>query len=60
LARISNEQKSLSDGGEEDIGKYHAALANVFDKLSQEEAKQCEEVAIEWNTNPLPDDIQRK
>jgi hypothetical protein len=50
----------LSDGGEKDIGKYRAALANVFDNLSEEEVKRCEEVAIEWNTMPLPDDIQRK
>jgi hypothetical protein len=59
-ARISDEQKSLSDGGEKEIGKYRAALANVFDNLSEEEVKRCEEVAIEWNTKPLPDEIQRK
>jgi hypothetical protein len=59
-ARISDEQKSLSDGGEKEIGKYRAALANIFDNLSEEEVKRCEEVAIEWNTKPLPDEIQRK
>jgi hypothetical protein len=50
----------LSDGGEKAIGKYRAALANVFDNLSEEEVKRCEEAAVEWNTNPLPDEIQRK
>jgi hypothetical protein len=59
-ARISDEQKLLSDGGEKAIGKYRAALANVFDNLSEEEVKRCEEAAVEWNTNPLPDEIQRK
>jgi hypothetical protein len=59
-ACISNEQKFLSDGAEKDIGKYHAALANVFDNLSEEEVKQCNEVTIEWNTKPLPDNIQHR
>jgi hypothetical protein len=58
--RISDEHKSLSDGGEKDIRKYRAALANVFDNLSEEEVKRCKEVAIKWNTQPLPDDIQCK
>jgi len=57
--RISDEQKRLSDG-EKDIGKYRAALSAIFEELSEEELKQCEETAVEWNTNPLPDDIQRK
>jgi hypothetical protein len=57
---VSIEQKALSDGGEKDIGKYRAALSKVFDDLSEEEVKQCEDSAIEWNNKPLPDDIQRK
>lgn len=57
---MSNEQISLSDGTEKDIGKYRAALAIVFDDLSEEEVKQCEDQAVEWNTNPLPDEVQRK
>jgi hypothetical protein len=57
---ISEEHKILSDGGEKDIRKYHAALANVFEQLSDDEVKRCEDVAVEWNTKPLPDDIQRK
>ena len=58
--RISNEQKKLSDDGEKDIGKYRAALSNIFEALNKEELKQCEESAVKWNTEPLPDDIQRK
>ena len=58
--RISDEQKRLSDDGEKDIGKYRAALANVFDELTEAEVKQCEDLAIEWNTKPLPDEMQRK
>jgi len=38
-ARISDEQKLLSDGGEKDIGKYRAALANVFDNLTSVKRK---------------------
>ena len=38
---ISNEQKMLSDGTEKDIGKYHAALANVWNELTEEDHKQC-------------------
>jgi hypothetical protein len=58
--RISDEQKRLSDGGEKDIGKYRAALSNVFEELSEAELKQCEDATVEWNTKPLPDEIQRK
>ena len=58
--RISDEQKRLSDGGEKDIGKYKPALSSVFDALTEAELKQCEDFAEQWNTNPLPDDIQRK
>ena len=58
--RISDEQKQLSDGGEKDIGKYRATLSNVFEELSEAELKQCEDAAVEWNTKPLPDEIQRK
>ena len=58
--RISDEQKRFSDAGEKDIGKYRAALSNIFEKLSAEEVKQCEETAVKWNTQPLPDEIQRK
>jgi hypothetical protein len=57
--RISDEQMRLSDG-EKEIGKYHAALSNVFDELNVEELKQCEETAVVWNTQPMPDDMQRK
>jgi hypothetical protein len=55
-AHISDEQKSLSDGAEKDIGKYCTTLAN----FSEEEVKQCEDLTIEWNTTPLSDDIQCK
>ena len=58
--RVSEEQKKLSDGGKKDIGKYRAALATVFEQLSEAELKQFEDVAVEWNTKPLPDDVQRK
>jgi hypothetical protein len=58
--RISDEQRTLSDGGEKDISKYRAALANVFAELTEAEVKQCEDLAIEWNTKPLPDEMHRK
>ena len=58
--RISNEQKALSDGTEKDIGKYHAALVNVWNELTEEDHKQCKNNAVEWNAKPLPDDMQQK
>lgn len=58
--RISHEQKSLSDNGEKNIGKYRAALVKVFDALSDAEKKECEKTAAEWNTTDLPDDVQQK
>ena len=58
--RVSKEHKKLSDGGEKDIGKYHTALATVFNTLTAEERRQCEDDAIEWNTQPLPNDVQQK
>jgi len=57
--RISDEHKKLF-GAEKSISKYHAALGKVFEDLSDEEMKRCEEAAVEWNTKPLPDEIQRK
>ena len=54
--RISDEHKKLF-GAEKSISKYHAALGKVFEELSDEEMKQCEEAAVEWNTQP---EIQRK
>ena len=38
--RISEEHKALSKNGEKDIGKYRAALANVFKALSEGELKE--------------------
>ena len=58
--RISDEHKWLSNGAEKDIGKYHAALAAVFNELTDAELKRCEDDAIEWNTKPLPNEIQQK
>lgn len=57
---VSNEQKKLCDDGERDINKYCTALTNVFNELSEEELKECENLAVEWNTKGLPDDVQRK
>jgi hypothetical protein len=50
----------LSGGGEKDIGKYHAALTNIFSKLDEEDLKKCEDLAIKWNTESVPEDVQRK
>ena len=58
--RVSEEQKWLSDAGEKDIGKYRAALSNIFEQLSEAELKQCEDAVVEWNTRTLPDELQRK
>jgi hypothetical protein len=57
---ISNEQRKLSDDGDKDIGKYHATLVNVFNELTKAEVKQCEDLTVEWNTKPLPDEMQPK
>jgi hypothetical protein len=56
--RVSNEQKKLSDDGEKDIGKYHAALVKVFAQLSEDEQRECESRATEWNKGSLPDELQ--
>ena len=57
---ISDEQKQLSDGAEKDIRKYCAALSTIFEQLSEAELKQCDDTTVEWNTKPLPDDLQCK
>ena len=57
---MSNEQKRLLEGGEKDIGKYHAALVTIFNALTMTERKKCEEDAIEWNSQLVPDDVQLK
>ena len=58
--RISDAQKALSDGGEKDIGKYPAALAQVWNELTEAEREWCESDTVQWNAKPLPDDVQRK
>ena len=58
--RVSDEQKRLSEGSKKDIGKYHAASATVFNALTMTKRKKCEEDAIEWNSQLLPDDVQQK
>ena len=58
--RVSDEQKKLSDNGEKDIGHYRAALTTVFEALDEDNLKTCKDTAMDWNTNPLPDDVQRK
>jgi hypothetical protein len=57
---ILSEQISLSRGGEKDIGKYHAALTKIFSQLDEDDLKKCKELAIEWNTQSLPDNVQWK
>jgi hypothetical protein len=49
----------LSDG-EKEIGKYRAALTKVNEDLDEQELKECEDLAVEWNTKPLLDELQRK
>jgi hypothetical protein len=58
--RVSDEQLKLSDKGEKDIGRYHPTLTTVFDELDEDELKTCTDMAVEWNTKPLLDEIQRK
>jgi hypothetical protein len=58
--KISDEQKHLSGNGEKDIGKYHPALTSVFESLTNQQVKKCEDCAAEWNTSPLPDHVQLK
>jgi hypothetical protein len=50
----------LSNDGEKIIGNYRAALGKVFEDLDEAELKECEDLAVEWNTKPLPDEIQQK
>jgi hypothetical protein len=57
---ISEEQILLSGGGEKDIGKYHAALTKIFSALNEDDLKKCKALAIEWNTQSIPDNVQRK
>jgi hypothetical protein len=58
--KISEEQISLSGGGDKDIRKYHAALTKIFSELDEDNIKKCGELAIKWNTQSLPDDVQQK
>jgi hypothetical protein len=58
--RVADEQLKLSDKGEKAIGQYRPALTTVFDGLDEDELKTCTDTAVEWNTKPLPDEIQRK
>ena len=60
MDRISEEQKSLSENGERNIGKYCAALGNVLKALSEAELRKCEDLTVEWNTKDLPDEVQCK
>jgi hypothetical protein len=57
---ISDEQTKLSNDGDKIIGNYRAALGKVFEDLDEVELEECENLAVEWNTKPLPDEIQQK
>ena len=60
LEEISEEQILLSGGGEKDIGKYHAALTKIFSKLEEDNLKKSEGLEIKWNTQSLPNNVQRR
>jgi predicted GIY-YIG superfamily endonuclease len=57
---VSNEQKKLSNDGEKDIGKYHAALTKVFMQLSEDKQQESKSCAAEWNKGALPDELKQK
>jgi len=58
--RVSDEQKRLSEHGDKAIRTYQTALASVMEALTEAELKRCEDLAVEWNTSALPDEVQRK
>jgi hypothetical protein len=55
--RISDEQKHLSGNGEKDIRKYCPVLISIFESLTDQQVKECEDYAAEWNTSPLLDHV---
>ena len=57
---VSDVQIRLSGGTEKLLGKYRAALTEVFDSLSVDDQQHCEELANEWNHSQLPEDVQRR
>lgn len=58
LDRVSEEQLRLSGGGEKNIAHYKPALSTVWGTLSAEDKEECENLAKEWNTTQLPEDVQ--
>lgn len=58
--RISEVQTRLSGGTEKHLGQYGSALGQVFTALSEEEKDECTRMAVEWNKNQIPEEVQRK
>jgi hypothetical protein len=56
---ISEVQTRLSGGVEKHLALYRPALDEVFNELSDEEKERCEQLATQWNTDGLPEDVQR-
>jgi len=50
----------MSGGTEKILAHYRPALGKVYDDLSPDEKENCSQLAKEWNTAPLPEDVQRR
>jgi hypothetical protein len=50
----------MSGGTEKILAHYRPALGEVYDALSPEEKENFKQLAKEWNTAALPEDVQRR
>ena len=59
-AKVSEVQIGMSGGTEKILAHYRPALGEVYEALSPEEKENCKQLAKEWNTAALPEDVQRR
>ena len=57
---MSEVQIGMSSGTEKILAHYRPALGKVYDDLSPDEKENCSQLAKEWNTAPLPEDVQQR
>ena len=46
--------------GQAHLRTYSAALSELMKELSPEELNDCEELAVLWNKEPVPKEVQQK
>jgi hypothetical protein len=53
-------RQEYTGDGQANLRTYSSALSALMEELSEEEVAECQELAVSWNTEPAPKEVQRK